>query len=94
MGSGANTTFRQVGIATGVAVLGAVFEHHLTSSLGAAGRAAATGVVPPSLRESADQAFVSGLDQLFVITAVTAAVGAVLTFLLIRGRDFTARQQG
>ena len=91
MGSGANTTFRQVGIATGVAVLGAVFEHHLTSSLGAAGRAAATGVVPPSLRASAEDAFVSGLDQLFVITAVIAAVGAVSTFLLIRGRDFPAR---
>ena len=77
MGSGANTTFRQVGIATGVAVLGAVFEHHLTSSLGAAGRAAATGVVPPSLRETAENAFVTGLDQLFVITGVIAAVGAV-----------------
>jgi predicted MFS family arabinose efflux permease len=94
MGSGANTTSRQVGIATGVAVLGAVFEHHLTSSLGAAGHAAATGVVPPSLRESAEAAFVSGLDQLFVITAVIAAVGAILSFALIRSRDFQARQGG
>ena len=91
MGSGANTTFRQVGIATGVAVLGAVFEHHLTSSLGSAGRGVATGVVPPSLRETAANAFVTGLNQLFVITGVIAAVGAILTFLLIRSRDFQGR---
>jgi MFS family permease len=91
MGSGANTTFRQVGIATGVALLGAVFEHHLTSSLGPAGRGVATGVVPPSLRDTAEHAFVTGLDQLFVITAVIAAVGAVLTFVLIRSRDIQTR---
>ncbi|MGZ4289174.1 MAG: MFS transporter, partial [Gaiellaceae bacterium] len=37
MGSGANSTFRQVGIATGIAALGAAFEHHLTSALGSVG---------------------------------------------------------
>ncbi|HVR04554.1 MAG TPA: MFS transporter [Solirubrobacteraceae bacterium] len=42
MASGINSTFRQVGIATGIAGLGAVFEHevvtHTTSSLAAAGQ--------------------------------------------------------
>jgi predicted MFS family arabinose efflux permease len=85
MGSGANTTFRQVGLATGVALLGAVFEHHLTSTLGEAGHGVATGVIPPSMRDTAEAAFVTGLDQLFVITAVIAAVGAVASFVLLRG---------
>jgi EmrB/QacA subfamily drug resistance transporter len=33
MGSGINTTFRQVGIATGVAALGAIFQSQITSKL-------------------------------------------------------------
>ena len=33
MGSGINTTFRQVGIATGVAALGAVFQSRVDSKL-------------------------------------------------------------
>ena len=33
MGSGINTTFRQVGIATGVAALGAVFQSRVDSEL-------------------------------------------------------------
>jgi EmrB/QacA subfamily drug resistance transporter len=92
MGSGANTTFRQVGIATGIAVLGAVFEHHLTSSLGAAGQGVVAGVVPPALRDQAHAAFVEGLNELFAICAVVAAVGAVSSFFLIRSRDFYRRR--
>jgi EmrB/QacA subfamily drug resistance transporter len=92
MGSGANTTFRQVGIATGIALMGAVFEHHLTSELGPAGRGAASGVVPPELRDQADAAFVSGLNQLFMIGALIAAAGAALSFALIRSRDFYRRR--
>jgi len=92
MGSGANTTFRQVGIATGIALMGAVFEHHLTSELGAVGRGAASGAVPPALRQQADAAFVGGLNQLFVIGAVIAAAGAALSFALIRSRDFYRRR--
>ncbi len=91
MGSGANSTFRQVGIATGIAALGAAFEHHLTSTLGAAGHGVASGVVPPQLREQATAAFVSGMNQLFLISAAIAAVGAVSSFFLIRGRDFYGR---
>jgi EmrB/QacA subfamily drug resistance transporter len=36
MASGANNTFRQVGIATGIAALGAVFQRQMTSSVGSA----------------------------------------------------------
>ena len=58
MGSGANSTFRQVGIATGIAALGAAFEHHLVSTLGSPGHGVASGIVPPALREQATAAFV------------------------------------
>lgn len=49
MASGANSTFRQVGIATGIAALGAVFQHQITTAVGGAlastppGRAALAG---------------------------------------------------
>ena len=94
MGSGANSTFRQVGIATGIAALGAAFEHHLTSTLGSAGHGVASGVVPPNLREQATAAFVGGMNELFLISAAIAAVGAVSSFFLIRRRDFYGRGGG
>ncbi len=65
MGSGINTTFRQVGIATGVAALGAVFQSRVESRLAevlprapkglgevvaSGGSQAAAGVVPPGAR--------------------------------------------
>ncbi|HEY7256147.1 MAG TPA: MFS transporter [Solirubrobacterales bacterium] len=65
MGSGINTTFRQVGIATGVAALGAVFQSQVDSKLSellpnapaglselvaSGGSKAATAVVPPGQR--------------------------------------------
>ena len=34
MGSGINSTFRQVGVATGVAALGAIFQSQINSKLG------------------------------------------------------------
>ncbi len=43
MASGINNTFRQVGIATGIAGLGAVFQHELTHKTGAALAASAPG---------------------------------------------------
>jgi EmrB/QacA subfamily drug resistance transporter len=47
MGSGINNTFRQVGIATGIAGLGAVFQHHVTAAL-ATGLAHVPGLAPQS----------------------------------------------
>ena len=89
---GANNTFRQVGLATSIALLGAVFEDHLKATLGAAGHGVVAGVVPAGLRREAAAAFVSGLNELFVITAAIAAVGAAPSFVLVRGRDFYRRR--
>ncbi len=65
MGSGINTTFRQVGIATGVAALGAIFQSRVDSKLGellpnapaglgeavaSGGSRAAAAASPPALR--------------------------------------------
>ena len=73
MASGVNSTFRQVGIATGVAALGAILAHAAPS----------TGRGP-----AAAQGFVDGLNEILLVGAVLAAVAAVASFALIRQRDF------
>jgi EmrB/QacA subfamily drug resistance transporter len=114
MASGINNTFRQVGIATGVAALGAIFQHrvqtevvHLLSGTPAAGRSHAiadmvgNGDTTEAIRSSAPpvrgvvaaaarQAFISGLNEILVIGAILAFVGAGLSFVLVRRRDFVA----
>jgi EmrB/QacA subfamily drug resistance transporter len=114
MASGINNTFRQVGIATGIAALGAIFQSRVQDSVTTAlahspvashasdiahgvaaggGREALTSV-PAQARElvqqAATHAFVTGLNELFVIGAVLAFSGAVVTFLLVRQSDFVA----
>jgi EmrB/QacA subfamily drug resistance transporter len=112
-GAAINNTFRQVGVAVGVAALGAVFQGRVESKLAdelAGGPAALHGqaaalapavssgnadaaiaAAPPEaqsfLAEAARQAFVSGLNELFVIAGVTALIGGVLSLVLIRARD-------
>ena len=112
--TGINNTFRQIGIAVGIAVLGALFQSRVEASLD--DRLAAG---PESLRSSSDQlaealasgspqavaaaapdgteafvatagrdAFISGLNDILLVAAVIAFSGAVLTFLLVRSRDF------
>ena len=81
MASGINNTFRQLGIATGIAALGAIFQ-----SKAGSGRVGGPGPVP----ESARVAFISGLNTILVVGAVVAAIGAVLALLLVRRRDFIA----
>ena len=112
MASGINNTFRQVGIATGIAALGAIFQHRVESRLtellaggpaaGSAdrlGEALASGGVRgvaearatgarEAISDAATRAFVSGMNELFVISGVVALVGAALAFVLIRRRDF------
>jgi EmrB/QacA subfamily drug resistance transporter len=99
MASGTNNTFRQVGIATGIAAYGALFEHHIRSSLHASGavvNAVASGRVRTQRATfgpfaAADQhAFISGLNELFVVGTCIAAIGAVLALALVRRRDFAA----
>ncbi len=52
----------------------------------------AIGAAPQQLRAPlqhlARHAFVSGLNELFVVAAGVAAIGAVFAFLLVRRRDF------
>jgi predicted MFS family arabinose efflux permease len=81
MASGLNNTFRQVGIATGIAALGAIFESVTgTSSSGSSyGHGAA-----------AKAAFVHGLHDILLVGTGVAAVGAILAFSLVRRQDFVA----
>jgi EmrB/QacA subfamily drug resistance transporter len=98
MGSGINSTFRQVGIATGIAGLGALFQHLVASKVPATlarvpSEVLATGnpaVAGPSAaaRHVYLQAFTSALDELFVVGAAVAIVGGILSAALIRRRDF------
>jgi EmrB/QacA subfamily drug resistance transporter len=81
MASGLNNTFRQLGIATGIAALGAIFQSKVGSStFGTTGH----------LSEAAKAAFVSGLNEILEVSAVVAAIGAVLALLLVRRKDFVA----
>jgi EmrB/QacA subfamily drug resistance transporter len=107
MGSGINTTFRQVGIATGVAALGALFQSRIDTRLGellpnapaglsdavsSGGTAAAVGAAPPGSRaqvaDASTVAFTGALNDILLIGAVIAFVGAALGFALVRSRDF------
>jgi MFS family permease len=98
MGSGINSTFRQVGIATGTAGLGALFQEILGNR--ATGRLAnvpaevlAQGrpeVAGPGGREAYLTLFTGALNDLFLVAAIVAFAGAVLSFALIRGRDYIA----
>jgi EmrB/QacA subfamily drug resistance transporter len=110
MASGINTTFRQIGIATGIAALGSIFaaamQRNLTASLarvpslaGSAPRIVALvrqgqtgklfGTLPPTVRGQAAAAirsgFAAGLNDLEIVTAAIALIGAVCAMLLIRG---------
>jgi EmrB/QacA subfamily drug resistance transporter len=112
--SGINNTCRQVGIATGIAALGAIFQAHIQNKLmtglagtpgegrvhelarGIAGGGAAQikQGVPPQFRARftavADTAFCSGLNTILVVGAGLALAGALLTFALVRERDFVS----
>lgn len=115
MASGINNTFRQVGIATGIAGLGAIFQHaviqktiHGLAGMGKLaargdeiGRAFASGLgskvaaqAPPAMRGQVhslfESAFISGLNQILVVGAIVALVGAVAGAALVRQRDFVA----
>jgi predicted MFS family arabinose efflux permease len=112
MASGINSTFRQIGIATGIAALGAVFQSRVQDKVTAAlagtpvasqaqaiahgvasgGGREALGSVPAQSRavvqHAATHAFVSGINELFLIGAGVAFVGALFTFALVRQSDF------
>jgi EmrB/QacA subfamily drug resistance transporter len=114
MGAGINNTFRQVGVATGIAGLGAIFQHHVASKA-LSGVAALPGVgtelahrlatgfssghaaqaiqaLPPTVRQPAGHvaraAFTSGMDDVFLVAALVAFAGALVSLLAVRSRDF------
>ncbi|HEY1273746.1 MAG TPA: MFS transporter [Thermoleophilaceae bacterium] len=114
--SGANSTFRQVGTATGIAALGAIFQarvadhaaqmlsttlppgasHRLGDAIASGAGEHAARFAPPQARETvanvAREAFVSGMNDIFVVAAIGAFVGAALGLLLVRRRDFVVSQ--
>jgi len=101
MGSGINTTFRQAGIATGIAALGAIFQHGIEtrladqlsgspSGLGEAVASSGTRAVSGQGGDAvaaARDAFIGSLNELFLIAGAIAVVGAALGLLLTRERD-------
>jgi hypothetical protein len=114
MASGINSTFRQVGISTGIALLGALFTSKLTSAVtartagtplashsasistalrnGAASKMFATA--PPQerglLAGVARGSFTTALDHIMLVAAIISFAAAVLSFALIRSKDFIA----
>jgi EmrB/QacA subfamily drug resistance transporter len=116
MGSGINSTFRQVGIATGIAALGSIFTSevrtHVAAGLHAAHASGAHALasaiangqigqalahVPPQARavvgEVVRASFVAGLNEIFLVAAIVALVGAVGALALVRSRDFVAQTE-
>ena len=41
----------------------------------------------------AQRAFIDALNEILIVAAVVAFVGGVLSFALVRSRDFVARQE-
>ena len=94
MASGTNSTFRQVGIATGIAGLGALFQSTIASKLTLPDGTApghdlvasvASGAFPPAIAPQARAAFVDSLGSILTIAAIVALAGAVLVVVLLRG---------
>lgn len=71
LASGVNNTFRQLGIAIGIAGLGAIFDHR-------------TG---PTATASS---IASGLNDVVLVAALVALLGASVAWPLLRGRHSTA----
>ena len=104
MASGISNTFRIAGLAAGVAVLGAVFERRLASSLATqlghpagqlaktlasgATRAPQSLAAQPGIAAASHHAFVSGTNQILVMGSIVTLSGAIAALALIRGRDF------
>ena len=106
MASGINNTFRQVGIATGTAGLGALFQHLLENRVtDAFPRAARLPVEAyasgdpgpfarlPGGREAYLGAFTGALNGVLLTAACVALAGAALSLVLIRRPSAPAAQQ-
>jgi EmrB/QacA subfamily drug resistance transporter len=89
--SGANTTFQQVGLALGIAAFGALFQIRVQSHFANpdTGRVVAAGAAQALGRVGRD-AFVAGLGDVLLVSAVFAALAAVVSFVWIRAQDLHA----
>ena len=91
MAAGALSTFRQLGYAFGIAVLGEVFHAGLARVAGPAlasalsgGEAGAVMARSPALAPVVHHAFAAGLDATFAVAAGLGAVGGVLVLVFVR----------
>jgi hypothetical protein len=96
MAGGALNTFRQLGPALGIAVLGTLFSGRIRDSLGAhvagaltSGRAAAVITGTPSSRRPAVEhairaAFASGLDRVYLIAGIVGVLAGLLVLVFVR----------
>jgi EmrB/QacA subfamily drug resistance transporter len=97
--SGINDTFRQVGVATGVAGLGALFlgraQDHIASALPGVSHSAARGFAealsggglhnaPAAVVGAARGGFISGFSEILAVGGGVAVAGALLTLALVR----------
>jgi EmrB/QacA subfamily drug resistance transporter len=107
MASGVNSTFRQVGIATGIAGLGAIFQGTITHRiLDALGQGEGAKLPPSEVLAQGNaqavpgpfhEAFLTGwtgaLNEILVVAAVLALAGAVASLVLVRARDLVGQPQ-
>jgi EmrB/QacA subfamily drug resistance transporter len=97
MAGGAVSTFRQLGYAFGIAVLGQVFRAGLVHGAGAGlagalggGQAGAVMARTPGLAPVAHRAFADGLDLTFAIAGGIGVIAAVLVFVMVPPRQTEA----
>jgi EmrB/QacA subfamily drug resistance transporter len=103
MASGLNSSFRTLGVAIGVASLGAIVESEVASSLTASLGSAPSALVDlvasgnvgavatesgPPAAAAAESAFIAGFDAISLVAALIAFTGAVLALVLVRQSDF------
>ncbi|MCD2194423.1 DHA2 family efflux MFS transporter permease subunit [Actinomycetospora endophytica] len=94
VGSAAVNTFRQLGLAVGLAVLGTIFAGRVAHVLAGSGVADPTGAANalaggragqvPVASGTVHAAFASGLDTVFTVAGVAALVAALLVAVLVR----------
>jgi len=93
MAGGAVSTFRQLGYAFGIAVLGDVFRGGLQHSAGdglasalSGGQAGAVAAHSPGLAQAVHQAFATGLDLTFLVAGGVGVAAGILVFAFVRPR--------
>ena len=102
MAAGINNTFRQVGIAVGIAAYGALFLNRAESEIADRTTAAdpqqiaeavSSGTLPrgpEEVVEAARDGFFAGFNEILLIGGGLALAGAVATLFLVRDRDLRA----